>query len=127
MALVTNPEKLHKTITTTSTSNSSQVITTTRKEQLVLSNSYVIVDTAIVSSGAVVMQILDGSTELATATLGAAEAVDTKVYFTAVSGVNDIYSVGATKTIKIKVKTASAGGGAAGVVVGVLCFQTPEA
>ena len=122
----TSIHQLEDLITITSTSNRSDLITG-RDQQIVLEKCYIVVTTLVASTAQPVLQILDGSTEIATVTLAAAEADNTQKFFVLASGIAPIRRIASGTTLGVKVKTAANGGSPAGVVRAYLCIQTPEA
>lgn len=117
---------LEDLITITSTSNRSDLILG-RDTQIVIEKSYIVVTTLVASTAQPVLQILDGSTEIATVTLAANEADNTQKFFVPVSGIAPIRRIASGTTLGVKVKTAANGGSPAGVVRAVLMVQFPEA
>lgn len=115
------PESL---ITLTSTSNRSDVKVRGRAYQLVLEKCALLVTTLVSSSADVVVQILSGSTELATATLTTTQAKDDLVYFTPATGIANIVRIPADTVLGVKVKTAAS---SAGVVRANLVTQVADA
>lgn len=112
-------------ITITSTSNRSDV-NLGREHQIILDKCYIVVTTLVASTASPVLQILDGSTEIATVTLDPAQAKDKQVFFVTASGVVPIRRIASGTTLGVKVKTAANGGAPAGVVKAYLAFQIGE-
>lgn len=123
--IVTN-HALEDLITITSTSNRSDLILA-RDVQIVLEKSFIVVTTLVASTAQPVLQILDGSTEIATVTLAADQAKNTQKFFSLATGILPIRRIASGTTLGVKVKTAANGGGPAGVVRAILALQIPEA
>ena len=122
---IASPHQLEDLITVTSTSNRADIVLG-RQCQIVIEKSYIIVTTLVASTALPVLQILDGSTELATVTLAANQAKNSLLFFVPATDILPIRRVASGATLGVKVKTAANGGSPAGVVRAVLTVQWPE-